>query len=125
MIGYDAFARCDQLETVNFGQVDTIMARAFSNCTKLKEIDLPQQVVSIEECAFEGIPVEKLYVRNPECEISMSIFTKPAGREMASGKDIYEVQEIKVFDMTVYAYKGSPAVQFAAEYGLNTILLDK
>lgn len=52
-----AFAGCPKLETVALGAdsaLETIGARAFWNCSSLKELDLPTSLKSIGDAAFWG-----------------------------------------------------------------------
>ncbi len=57
IIGYEAFADCENLKTVNFqsdAALSSLGESAFSNCTSLESIDLPASVRSIGSYAFEG-----------------------------------------------------------------------
>ena len=54
IIGEDAFRSCRCLDWIRLESVDEIRARAFRDCTALKEIEIPGSVDLIGEEAFSG-----------------------------------------------------------------------
>ena len=56
-LGINAFERCEDLVTVNFGnnsKIKTIRNNTFLNCTSLENIAIPSGVTSIGDNAFKG-----------------------------------------------------------------------
>ena len=52
-IGYDSFSGCNNLNSVTIGnKVTEIVNYAFSRCSLLPEINLPDNITSLGECAF-------------------------------------------------------------------------
>ena len=53
-IGSRAFASCDQLSTIDFGEVEKIENNAFENCSRLKEIAFSQTLKTLGDEVFSG-----------------------------------------------------------------------
>ena len=70
----------NSIEIVDFGQnVEVVDVAAFAYCMSIKRIVLPKSVKYIGDYAFKGCAsLEKITVKNPECEIfdnNYTIFT--------------------------------------------------
>lgn len=71
-IGEGAFMDCSQLETVEFkaGTADLEIAKnAFLNCAKIKEIQLPDRLISLGDYAFAGTSLTSIEI--PEKTIAL------------------------------------------------------
>lgn len=84
VIGSYAFAECESLSSINFGNVEEIGEYAFRECTSLEKIELPETIKSIDGKAFSGcsklseiiIPasVEKISFPKPDYKKNENIF---------------------------------------------------
>lgn len=54
VLSNDVFLRCEQLETVSIPSVTDLGAYAFSGCSALYSIQLPEGITTIPERAFDG-----------------------------------------------------------------------
>ena len=71
-IGEGAFMDCSQLETVEFkaGTADLEIAKnAFLNCAKIKEIELPDRLISLGDYAFAGTSLTSVEI--PEKTVAL------------------------------------------------------
>lgn len=62
-IGYSAFSRCSNLQTINIPYgVEIIRPWAFQGCTSLTNISLPESLISLSPSAFDFCPIERIVV---------------------------------------------------------------
>ncbi len=88
-----------KLKTINFPQgLKSIETCAFSGCANLTSIDLPNSVQNIDQYAFSNCnKVSTIKIRNKNCKISDMPYTLPD-------------------NAIIYGYKGSTAESFAQKY---------
>ncbi len=107
-IDFAAFWECTSLKEITFGEgLEEVGDSAFSNCTSLKNVVLPKSLKEIEECAFSSCDsLESIVIKNPECDIDMSIKT--------ISNNIFND---KAFTGIIYGYEGSTAQTYAETHG--------
>lgn len=119
---YITIISCDKsVETVNIPSsingvsVKKIGENAFSNCSELTEITIPDSVKSIGESAFaECYALDKITIKNPDCVIP------------DSGNTIYNIMDGKgktFFNGTIYGYENSTAQKYAEKYNRRFVSL--
>ena len=65
--GYGVFYRCTSLQSVKLSNnLEVIGNYTFNSCSSLQEITIPASVASIEQNAFSGAPLSKVYFENTE-----------------------------------------------------------
>ena len=100
-----AFSGCTSLERICIpNAVTSIYIDTFSECTSLKTISIPESVVNISEGAFKNAGLEKIVINNPECVIEYNADTIPV-------------------DAVIYGHVNSPAQMYAQMYGRDFVAL--
>lgn len=103
-----AFQNCKQLEkiTIEDGSLTTIARNTFFGCTSLSSVDLGASVTTVEKYAFGGCPnLQKIYIPNSVTSIDSTAFYNDS--------------------ITIYGYSDSNAIQFAADNGIDNVVIDR
>lgn len=123
-IGERAFLGCTALSGVSLpGTVETVYQEAFSGCTALAALEIAEGVQVFGDSVFSGCTA-LARVEFPESmtEIGRASFANCAALSYAgfpAGMDgIYETAFDGCGNLTIHGYAGSPAEDFAAEYGI-------
>lgn len=83
---------------------------AFCGCSELKEVNLPESVISVGTNAFAICEsLDTIIINNPDCQIADS--AKTICNDIKNGTPI--------FNGTIYGYYGSTAQKYAEKYGYN------
>lgn len=91
-VGYGAFSNCSNLLSVEFGKnskLETLWQHAFKDAVKLKYIEMPDSIISVDEMAFTGCDSLEyneynngLYLGNEENPYAL--FVKAKNKEITS-----------------------------------------
>lgn len=114
-IGANAFEDCTSLTTVDFKNVHSIKGSAFKNCTGLKDITLPETLVSIGAYAFQNC--------NSLTKITIPDSVKNAGYYIFSGCEKLEfIKSGSGLNSLEYTFSKCPALK-RIHLPLNTVTI--
>ena len=117
-----AFSYCTNItEVVIPDSVSTIYSYAFYKCSGLTDVNIPESIKYIGTGAFgECSNLKSITINNPECYIS--------GEKSTISNIRYSDVETDAgyaFYGTIYGYTGSTAQTYAEKYGHNFVSLDE
>ena len=122
-LGEDAFAYCQELETVSLGyRLKSISARAFNMCSNLKNINL-NGVETIGETAFGETALTNIDLSSAteigkysfvNCDKLAAVTLNPNGSKLLEGAFAYCGKLDKVENLNKVSYVGDYAFAYAA-----------
>lgn len=92
-------------ETINNMPVDRIGVGAFSKCSELDSIILPESIEKLSNLGYFNSNLKKIVIKNPSCEIYQHWDTIPDGT-------------------VIYGYENSTAQQYAQAFGKEFVIFD-
>lgn len=116
-IPYEAFSGAINLRTVTLKGVAEIGEQAFSGCTGLKEIEIPDTVETIYDNAFKGcINLASVEVKGSDVVLKDSVFAGcKAMDKMNAGAD----DKSKFIDLSCFSAIGENALDFGRSVTFN------
>lgn len=119
-IGWDAFADCIQLETIQIpSKISYIGASAFNYCTSLKTITFEgNSLTHIDNWAFSDCPIKSIYIPASVIQIGWGAFSCPQLQEIhmlgENPPTVGNSSPFANFNATLYVPKGCATKYWAA-----------
>lgn len=119
-IGWDAFIKCIQLETIQIpSKISYIGASAFNYCTSLKTITFEgNSLTHIDNWAFSDCPIKSIYIPASVIQIGWGAFSCPQLQEIhmlgENPPTVGNSSPFANFNATLYVPKGCATKYWAA-----------
>jgi len=119
LIETSAFANCGALVNVIFqGTKDSydlvIKTEAFINCSALKDLSLPENLTTIERCAFAGtVSLSTVYLNANRDSVQYA--------QQSFGTKTYYAYDSVCYVREVYLGENFPQINFTDVFGINTL----
>lgn len=137
-LGENAFAYCENIESVDLDWLNEIPSRAFYGCKKLSNVKLSDSLKSVESCAFFGCEkLESVTLSKTVTGLGKGAFGNCVGlREITFLNDSVSVSRVGVtvdkieytaipLTATIRANRGSTAESYADFFKINFEALDE